>query len=157
MKTFKYLLFFFIIGLSACKIGGSEPANTFSWLKGRWEATDQVFRIQEEWTMEGDSMLAGYDKAIALDNKIVMEEHMGICKRQDTLYYLLTLNRQLVPFKFSQENDPKPNEFIFTNPNPGFPERIVLKKTDDEGFIAAIEGGKGETHIRREMAFKKIK
>lgn len=157
MKTFNILLLLILIATAGCKTNSSEPDNSFGWLKGRWQAKDNAFTIQEEWTMEGDTMLSGFDKGFAQDGQLIMEEKMGICKRNDEIYYLLTLNHVLVAFKLDTEKDAEPSKFIFNNPNPGFPERIVLKKNADDSFIAAIEGGKGETHIRREMTFTRLK
>lgn len=157
MKTFNYLLLFLLIATAGCKTNSGEPENSFGWLKGRWQAKDNTFTIREEWAMEGDTMLAGFDKGFSNEGQLIMEEKMGICKREGEVYYLLTLNRVLVAFKLDTEKDAEPGKFIFNNPNTGFPEMIVLKKISDDSFIAAIEGGKGETHIRRELTFTRLK
>ena len=157
MKTFNYLVLFLVIATFGCKSNRTEPADRFGWLQGRWQAKDNAFTIQEEWKLESDTLLAGYDKGFGNDGQLIMEEKMGICRRDGELYYLLTLNHTFVAFKLDTEQDAEPGKFIFNNPNPGFPERIVLKKNADDSFIAAIEGGKGETHIRREMTFTRLK
>lgn len=136
-------LFFF----NACKPDQPEKNNvihpklqSLSWLKGNWENRVKTDVLQENWTIDDDSLLYGEGFEIIKDDTIFREK-LSILLDNDSVSYIATVpnqnDGQPVWFRIISMSD---SEFVCKNMMHDFPQIIRYTLEGDDVLVVNLEG-----------------
>lgn len=112
-------------------------APDVAWMGGCWELTRGPRHTVEQWTAPEGGTLLGVSRTVA-GGKTVEYEFLIIREREGGLEYVAKPSGQ--PEAVFPAARVSATEVVFENAAHDFPQRIIYRKTPDNGLAARIEG-----------------
>jgi hypothetical protein len=128
--------------------------NQLAWLAGTWSFEARGRVVTEQWmapaggTMLGMSRTVSGDRTIAHEFVLLREDPNG-----DIHYEARPSGQAPASFKLVHLADA---EVIFENPAHDFPQRIIYRRTEGGGLMAAIEGMRNGEPRRIEFHYQRV-
>lgn len=122
-------------------------------LQGRWEFNNGETKQIEEWNILGENELQGRGYVLDFGDTTFIE-FLQIRRQQGILTYFTGTSDEVVPFALTRQTE---KEIEFSNPEFGFPKRIVYNLLSDTSMLAFVEGPKDGEDIRVDFHFIKKK
>ncbi len=156
----KNTLFFFavIILVSFTKKNQQLPFQQLSALAGgTWVMQTKKGTLCEEWKKAHNTLLTSRAyKTEGADT--IMTERVQLSMRGAEVYYTSTVadenEGKPVPFKLVSANG---NEFIFSNPEHEFPQRIGYHLVSKDSLHAWIDGKYNGKEIKRDFYYRRVR
>ncbi len=119
----------------------SNSIEQLKWICDTWQNVSDSVLTKEEWTVQGDTLLSGIGLAVANNNDTLFYERLKIGFRNNTLYYIPTVqgqnNGEEIVFKLTALSD---THFVFENPLHDFPKKISYYHRTKNELYAEVEG-----------------
>jgi hypothetical protein len=125
------------------------------WLAGLWVAEQEGERpVYEEWWKTPEGNLQGKSYIIYAGDTSV-NELLELKADDGSVYYIATVSNQNgnKPVYFEMQPQLTDSEYVFTNPEHDFPQRIVYRRIDNDSLLAVVSGGDSQF----EVGMKRIK
>jgi hypothetical protein len=136
MKTFNSII---LLCLISCLSFG-QRSNTLNWITGTWKVNAGDGFIVEQWKQLNDSTFIGKSHFVKATKDSILQETLTIGLKKGEWHYTSTVvgqnGNRPVSFKLTFIGQ---QEFISTNPEHDFPQRIAYRRIKDDLF-ASIEG-----------------
>jgi hypothetical protein len=151
-------LFAAIILVSFTKTSQQLPFQRLSELAGgTWVMNTKKGTLCEEWKRAHNTLLTS--RAYKTEGKdTIMTERVQLSMRGVDVYYTSTVadenSGKPVPFKLVSVNG---NEFIFSNPEHDFPQRIGYELVSKDSIHAWIDGKYNGKDVKRDFYYKRIR
>jgi hypothetical protein len=131
----------------------AQTTETFKWLTGIWKINTGQGYIVEQWDLVNDSTFSGRSFSVKPNNDTLPQESIQIVLRKGSWYYIPTVigqnNSKPVTFKIQFVGRA---EFISTNPDHDFPQRIAYRRIKNQLF-ASIEGMSKGKYVKQNFDF----
>jgi hypothetical protein len=147
-------VFFLVASLfAACSDGNKTAVFPLERLQGTWEFNNGETRQIEEWNVLSENELRGRGYVLDFGDTTFIE-FLHIKVDNGVLTYYTGTSDEVVPFQLKRQNE---KEIEFSNPEFGFPKRIVYNLLSDTSLLAFVEGPKDGEDIRVDFHFIKKK
>ena len=122
----------------------SAPLQSFealAWLRGCWEGKVARREFSEQWQSARGGIMLGSSQMV-VGQRTQDYTYMRIESRPDGLYYVaVPAGKKEIAFKLTgAEDDKGVKVFTFSNPQDGFPQRIVYRRTEGALMFAQVGG-----------------
>lgn len=153
MKSF-FTLLLCLFCLFITQNANGQKAEVFKWLVGTWTLKTGNGQIVEGWKMLNDSTFQGKSVFVKNGQDSVLQESLEFSFRKGSWFYISTVlgqnNNQPVAFKMTYQRGP---EFICTNAEHDFPQRIAYLRLSPTQLLASIEGSRNGRFSKQNFNF----
>lgn len=123
---------------------------------GTWQMKTKKGFICERWTKTNAIELKSIGfKVIGADTTI--EEKVRVIKKGSDIYYIPTVSGQNegkeVYFKLTSTTN---GEYIFTNPEHDFPQRVVYQFINADSLHAYVDGQYKGKYVKQDFHYKRV-
>lgn len=151
----------FIIALLLCCIAYAQQADPFKSLHaltgGTWQMKTKKGILGETWKKSNTNELNSEGYKITGKDTTKLEK-VQLVKKDDGIYYISTIKDQNdakpIPFKLISSTN---NQFVFSNPEHDFPQRIVYHMVTPDSLHAWIDGNYNGKFIKQDFYYKRVK
>jgi hypothetical protein len=138
----------------ALQIDKFKPLNALA--GGTWQMKTKKGFICERWTKANTNELRSIGfKVIGADT--VIEERVRVIKKDNDIYYVPTVTGQNsgkeVFFKLTSTTN---GEYIFTNPEHDFPQRVVYQLIAPDSLHAWVDGQYNGKYVKQDFHYKRV-
>lgn len=148
----KRLLIYLAFMLSVVQLQ-AQQADALKWIIGTWKIKTSQGYLVEQWKLLNDSTFSGQSFILKSGKDTIHQESIQLALLKGNWYYIPTVvgqnNSQAVTFKIQFVGK---EEFICTNPDHDFPQRIAYRRIKDQLF-ASIEGFKKANYAKQNFDF----
>jgi Domain of unknown function (DUF6265) len=131
----------------------AQSMESLKWIVGTWKINTGQGYVVEQWRVLDDSTFSGKSFFVKPTNDTIPQEVIQLALRKGQWYYTPTVegqnNNQPVSFPLQFIGRA---EFISTNPDHDFPQRIAYRRIKNQLF-ASIEGLKKNKYIKQNFDF----
>lgn len=151
MKKLPFILLFLAVSsfFTACTPSPKDAFETLKQLEGNWKSTGNII-VYENWSLENDSILTGYQFSKRGESKIVLEHYRIERNIDSVLFVILHPEKAVGEYKFPLVKA-RFGAFTFENPVATYPNRILVDFEDDSTFTFRKENIRGKKSIEFEM------
>ena len=149
-----------VILLLICFVAYAQQTDKFKPLYalagGTWQMKTKKGLICERWTKTNATELNSIGfKVIGTDTTI--EEKVRLIKKGNNIYYIPTVIGQNggneVLFRLTSTTN---GEYIFTNPEHDFPQRVVYQFITADSLHAYVDGQYNDKFVKQDFHYKRI-
>ncbi|WP_448697985.1 DUF6265 family protein [Mucilaginibacter sp. AW1-3] len=126
-------------------------------LSGRWEMQTKKGIFGESWKKVSADELQSTGYSIKGKDTTWLEK-VQLIKKPDGIYYIPTVKDEnggkAVPFKLISSVN---NEFIFSNPQHDFPQRVIYHLVKPDSLHAWIDGQYKGKYVKQDFYYHRVK
>ena len=121
--------------------GAHNNYTNYMWLEGDWDVINSTYEISENWTLSGGHELTNSQtKATSVQMPFIVGLQCGRVMCQMKMVTEPTGETEM--FDMTDETD---NRIEYWNLNKGYPEVVLIEKTDSNNYTLTISGGQVST------------
>jgi hypothetical protein len=124
---------------------------------GTWVMQTKKGTVCEEWKRSHNTLLTGWSYKSEGKDTTVMEK-MQLSQRGPEVYYTPTVVDQNegkpVQFKLTEASN---GQFVFSNPDHDFPQRVVYQVVSKDSIHAWIDGKYNGKDVKKDFYYKRVR
>ncbi len=150
-----------LIAFVACWSAYAQAPGTFAPLYalagGTWQMKTKKGYICERWKKISKTEM--YSEGFRVTGKdTVIEEKVRVVQKSDGIYYIPTVTGQNdgkeVHFKLTSSTN---KEYIFSNPEHDFPQRVIYHLVAPDSLHAWIDGQYKGKYVKQDFYYNRVK